>query len=396
MTSCRLPSLQPDCLRATALAVLALFLGLSGAARSASLPTDLVPGPTSLTLKTPYAKHWVWVNDFVFPHMADGQAYLIDADSGRYLGTLSTGYSFARIVPTADGKLIYSPETYFSRGTRGTRTDVVTVYDGATLAPVAEIAIPAKRASNMPAMGNAVLTDDERFLLVFNFNPASSVSVVDTTTRQFIGEVETPGCALIYPTGPRSFFTLCGDGGALVTQLDDKGGVASQTRTQPLFDVDHDPVTEKGVRLGDTWYFVTFAGRIVPFHATRSTVTPGEPWWLTTAAERQQGWRPGGLQQLAVHAGRNRLYSIMHQGTADTHKDPGKAIWAFDVGSHRRVQTIRAPGYVSSIQLSPDATPLLYGAFLEGGDFYVFDGLTGKLRRRIDHLGTTPTLIVTP
>jgi len=33
----------------------------------------------------PASKHWVWVNDFVFPHMADGMAYLIDGDSGRYL-----------------------------------------------------------------------------------------------------------------------------------------------------------------------------------------------------------------------------------------------------------------------------------------------------------------------
>jgi methylamine dehydrogenase heavy chain len=396
MTPCGQPRNQPVRASVTALACLAVAAGFSGAALAANLPTDLVPGPTTLTLKTPYAKHWVWVNDFVFPHMADGMAYLVDGDSGRYLGTLSTGYSFARIVPTADGKLIYSPETYFSRGTRGMRTDVVTVYDGATLAPVAEIAIPAKRASNMPAMGNAVLTDDERFLLVFNFNPASSVTVVDTTTRQFVGEVETPGCALIYPTGPRSFFTLCGDGGALVTQLDEKGGVASQSRTAPLFDIDHDPVTEKGVRLGDIWYFVTFAGRIVPLHATRAGVTPGEAWWLTTAAERQQGWRPGGLQQLAVHAGQNRLYSIMHQGPVETHKDPGKAIWAYDLASHRRVQTIRAPGYVTSIQLSADARPLLYGAFIEGGDFFVFDAVSGRLARRVDHLGTTPTLIVNP
>ena len=58
----------------------------------------------------------------------------------------------------------------------------------------------------MPMMANSELTDDERFLLIYNFNPAQSVTVVDTKTRKFVGEIETAGCALVYPTGPRSFF----------------------------------------------------------------------------------------------------------------------------------------------------------------------------------------------
>jgi len=119
--------------------------------------------PEVATLAVPASKHWVWVNDFVFPHMADGMAYLIDGDSGRYLGTLSTGYSFAHVLLSRDGKLIYSPETYFSRGTRGTRTDVVTLYDAGTLKVSGEITIPPKRASNVPMIANSVLTDDDRF-----------------------------------------------------------------------------------------------------------------------------------------------------------------------------------------------------------------------------------------
>ena len=130
---------------------LLLCISLAGSAY-ADLPSDTESGPQMATLQVPPPKHWVWVNDFVFPHMADGMAYLIDGDSGRYLGTLSTGYGFARVVLPRDGKLIYSPETYFSRGTRGKRTDVVTMYDPGTLKPVGEIPIPAKRSSNMPMM----------------------------------------------------------------------------------------------------------------------------------------------------------------------------------------------------------------------------------------------------
>ena len=99
----------------------------------ADLPSDSERGPQVATLPVPASKHWVWVNDFVFPHMADGMAYLVDGDTGRYLGTLSTGYGYSHLLLSRDGKLIYSPETYFSHGTRGKRTDVVTLYDPATL-----------------------------------------------------------------------------------------------------------------------------------------------------------------------------------------------------------------------------------------------------------------------
>jgi methylamine dehydrogenase heavy chain len=376
----------------TSLAVLLSFFAAT--TTRAQLPSD--SGPTSATLQVPPAKHWVWINDFVLPHVADGMAYLIDADAGRFLGMLSTGQSFMRLVLPRDGKVIYSPETYFSRGTRGTRTDVVTIYDAATLGVVTEIPIPPKRGSNLPAMANSVLTDDDRFLLIWNFNLASSVSVVDTATRKFVGEVETPGCALVYPTGPRRFFSVCGDGSALVVELDDTGAVTKQSRTDRLFDVDHDPVTEKPVRVGDTWYFVSFDGQIYPVHSGDAGLTVGDRWSLTTAVERKQGWRPGGMQQLAVHSGQNRLYAIMHQGGRDTHKDPGKDVWVYDLATKQRVLKIAIRDYASSIQLSADSEPLLYSIFIGSNKLDVYDPRTGKLRRTVENVGTTPTLLVTP
>jgi len=39
---------------------------------------------------------------------------------------------------------------------------------------------------------------------------------------------------LVYPTGPRSFFSVCGDGSLSLVELDD-GGAAHQMRTEPLF-----------------------------------------------------------------------------------------------------------------------------------------------------------------
>ena len=376
---------------ANALVLCALLAGSAGA----ELPSDSAHGPQVATLPVPASKHWVWVNDFVFPHMADGMAYLIDGDSGRYLGTLSTGYSFTHVLLSRDGKLIYSPETYFSRGTRGKRTDVVTLYDAATLKVAGEIAIPAKRSSNMPMISNQVLTDDDRFLLIYNFNPAQSVTLVDTKLRKFVREIETPGCALIYPTGPRSFFSVCGDGSLLLVDLDD-GGAARQKRTKPLFNMAEDPVTEKAVRIGSVWYFVSFAGRVYPLQAGAQQATMEPTWWLTSEAERKAGWRPGGLQQLAVNQQKSRLYAIMHRGGVETHKDPGKDVWVFDVSTRQRVQQFVLKSLASSIQLSSDAQPLLYSIFIDATDLDIYDAATGKLLRSVDHVGTTPTIMVTP
>ena len=145
------------------------------------------------------------------------------ADAGRFVGELDTGFGSMRVVPSLDGRVIYSPETYFSRGTRGERTDVISLYDPAHLSFISEIQIPPKRSSNLPMMANAQLTDDGRFLMVYNFNPGQSITVVDTQTRKFVGEIESSGCALIYPTGNRSFFSICADGALLNTVIDDTG-----------------------------------------------------------------------------------------------------------------------------------------------------------------------------
>jgi len=376
---------------AASLALSMLSPGPSGA----TLPSDLDKPPASVKLANPPPKHWVWVNDFVFPHMSDGMAHLLDGDTGRYLGMLSTGYS-ARIVLPRDGRVIYSPETYFSRGTRGERTDVVTIYDGATLNVTGEIAIPPKRASNTPNMGSSVLTDDDRFLVIYNFTPAQSLTVVDTTKRSFAGEIEIPGCALVFPTGARSFFSMCADGSLLTTEIDDAGKVVKQSRSAVLFDVDHDPVTEKPARIGDTWYFVTYAGCIYPVRIGKSGPELAERWWLSTKAERAQGWRPGGLQQLAIHRGLNRLYAVVHQGPVGTHKDPGKTLWIYDLATRKRVQVMQLRHLATSVELSKDDHPLLYTAFADSSIIDVYDPVSGQLLRSIPNVGTTPTLLVTP
>src|SRR5262245_40864492 len=227
----RRAGMDSSCSRVSRLAYAALACALCalGTSRAlAELPTDPL-----VAAKVPERgnAHWLWLNDFAFAHLPDGRAYLVDADQGRMLGVLSTGFNYVGVLIPRDGSVIYSPETYFSRGTRGTRTDVITLYDPANLAPITEIVIPSKRASALPMQALQTLTDDDRFLLIYNFTPAQSVSVVDTRARKFVGELDTAGCGLIYPTGPRSFFSICSDGGFLSVTLDEGGKIARQSHS---------------------------------------------------------------------------------------------------------------------------------------------------------------------
>jgi len=378
---------------AFAAALLTCEMQASSAAAAAFVPDDA--GKVASLPVTP-SPHWVWVNDIDLPHLVDGRAMLVDGDSGRFLGSLSTGFSFERLVISQDGKVIFSPEAYFSRGSRGTRTDVVTLYDPVHLAPLGEIPIPAKRSSNFPTMANAELTDDGRFLLIYNFTPAQSITVVNTQSRQFVGEIETPGCALVYPTGARSFFSICADGTLLDVRLNDAGAAVSSQRTAPMFDTQHDPVAERSVRLGDTWLFVSYGGVVYPIVIQKSAPTRGSPWSLLTAADRAQHWRPGGVQELAVHSAQNRLFVIMHQGGLETHKDDGKDVWVYDLVRHARLQSIPLKMPAGSIQVTRDSKPLLFSTSGENGTLGVYDAMSGEFLRSVEGVATTPTLLIKP
>ena len=379
--------------RAWAGAALAVAACVCGPRGWAQLPAEPAGAVEQLTQPTP---HWVWVNDMAFFAFPDGKAFLVDGDSGKMLGMLSTGYSFTSVLIPKTGAVIYAPEIYFSRGTRGTRTDVVTIYDATRLEPVGEIEIPPKRASLMPMPGAQALTDDDRFLLIYNFTPSQSVTVVDTQARKFVGEIEIAGCALVYPIGPRRFFSICGDGALLETTLTDAGTLAHHERTAAFIDVLKDPLSEKGVRRGDTWLFASFEGLLHPLRVTAAGVQPQPPWPLFTPQELAQHWRTGGLQHLALHEARGRLFAIVHQGGTETHKDLGEQIWVFDLASHRKVQIIAARNKVGSIQVSKDSAPLLFACSIESNRLDIYDAASGKFLRTVESLGQTPTMLVLP
>jgi methylamine dehydrogenase heavy chain len=382
---------------------------------------------TVLTLPEQPGPHWFWLSDVVLHRTA-----LFDADSGRLLGTItsgSPGVGFA-ILPhrSPDAHEIYLAESYFSRGVRGERTDVVTVYDGRTLAPLQEIGIPPKRAEYFPGNASSALSDDGRFLAVFNLTPMTSLSIVDVRARRFVAEVPTPGCSLVYAAGPRRFFMLCANGEALVVTLDD-AGTASVARTARFFDAQQDPLTEKAVRHANEWLFVSFDGMVQPLDVSGDTVTPGERWPLFDDADRTASWRIGGGQLLALHGPTGRLYALVHQGGPDTHKAPGTEVWVYDLGSRRRVQRIPLlnplvsfigqlasldpahtggsvsrwflgrvmpnPG-VERILVTQDANPVLVASASLPPTVTIHDAMTGAVVREVSEPGLAGALLTAP
>ncbi len=356
----------------------------------------LMERPTVAQLDVADSAHWVWLNDIAFFNLASGRAVLADADSGRVLGHLSTGVMAGKLEIPRDYSMIYSVETHYSRTTRGERTDIVAYYDPATLSPVAEVVLPPKRHSGLTSQGFSGLTDDDRFLLVYNFTPAQSVTVVDLAGQAVAGEVRTPGCSLVFPVSGRRFGMLCGDGSMLVITLDEQGQEASRAFSPKFFDPLVDPVTEKGVRHGDTWSFASFRGMLHSLDLSEGAGKALSPWSLVGEAERAASWRPGGHIHLAYSAALDRLYSVMHQGGEDTHKVHGEEVWVYDLSERRRVDTIHLQHHAGSLAVTADEEPLLIAFILEESDLHVYDARSGEFQRTIaGPIMATPTMVHT-
>lgn len=357
----------------------------------ATLATEDV---TMVELKDRMPPHWLVVNDVVFTHLIDGRAYIVDADKGDFLGTVPAGHSHAGIQFSPDGANLLVPATFFSRGSRGERTDVVTWFALKDLMPGPEVVIPPKRVQALPLLSSIPLSDDGRFMLIYNFTPEQTMTVVDAMAKTVVGEFETPGCALAHMTGPRSFMMQCADGSLQSAALDESGKITLGATTQPLFDRE-DPATDKPVRVSTSrWLFITFAGAVTEIDNASSTPTPGARWKLTGPGE--DAWRPGGLQPYTFHAPSGLLYVLMHEGGPGTHKHPGTEIWVFNVASKQRVARLPIETPSTAIEISKDAAPLLYTALFGSGTVVVRKPADASVLRKIEGLGNDISILQAP
>jgi methylamine dehydrogenase heavy chain len=405
----------------------ALLLTLALTGLSVAGPEPETVGRVAVLPEQP-GPHWFWLSDVLLHRTA-----LFDADTGRLLGQLSSGTAGVGFVIaplfSPDHHEIYLAETYYARGVRGDRTDVVTVYDARTLQPLDEIGIPPRRAEYFPGNAANALSDDARFLAVFNLTPVTSLSIVDVKARRLVTEVGTPGCSLVFAGGSRRFFMLCANGAALTVTLDEAGGDARVERTEPFFDPQSDPVTEKAVRRGNEWLFASFAGVVHPVDVSGERLRFGETWSLLDDAARRDGWRIGGAQHLAVHGPSGRLFALMHRGGEDTHKQSGTEVWVYDLATHGRVQRIpmanpvasfvgqqleqsgqdRAAGFtrwllsnatpnlgVDRILVTQDDRPVLVAAASMPPTVTIHDATTGAVVREVPEPGIAESLLFAP
>src|SRR5947207_169195 len=116
----------------------ALALAAPFAAPAADFPQPLPvePIPRVLSLPPAYPDTWAFINTVYGVELIDTAAKAPDHVRGQ-LGASP----FPSLIPARSRPEVYVAETFYSRGTRGVRTDVVTIYDTRTLTPTGEIVL---------------------------------------------------------------------------------------------------------------------------------------------------------------------------------------------------------------------------------------------------------------
>jgi methylamine dehydrogenase heavy chain len=360
---------------ATSIAMLACAAVAIAADFPAPLPAETIPKVQTLPPK--YPTGWAFLN-----YSGDRiELRNVGNDSREVKGELQAHDSATLLVSDQRPEL-YVIDTVWSRGARGARTDFITIYDKQTLNVAGEIVLPGGKRALITAMeGLTAFTDEQRMELVFNFTPASSVTVVDLVSRKVLGEVEIPGCSLVYPTGSRGFSTLCASGTLLSVKLDAAGAVAGRAESKAFNPLDTDPLFTQSALVGGIRYFPSLHGRVQPIDMRADEVKILPDWPLLTPAEVAAAWRPSGWQ-LASSDESKLLYVLMqpnaHEGS---HKDPATEVWVYNVATKSRVRRLRLARPGSSIALTHGSEPQLLVQAGERLDVY---DLQGVLLRSMD------------
>ena len=376
--------------------LVAAGLGLAvGIANAAGTPPPLAKETLDVTRLPPPGPHWAYVLDFAISNETDARIFIYDGDRYVHLGQIDAGY-YPSVALGADGKTTADATTYWSRGWHGTRTDVVEFTDNTTLNYTHEIVLPSKRMTGPPSAFGAAYSSDQHFLYIANLTPATSLTVVDVGKRSVAGEIDTDGCVLAIPSGPRRVSSLCENGRLLTVTVDDAGHEVGRSLSAPFFNADKDPIFVQGTPSGSQVLFVSFLGDVYGVDLAAAEPKFAPVWPLVSATERGH-WRPSGNQVVAFHPKLGRLFVPMHRGGEGGHKTGGTEIWGFDTRSHARIA--RWPvdshrfGAVVAVQISSDDKPLLF-ALTENSTLLVIDPETGHIKHAEEKVGQSAWYLV--
>ncbi len=384
----------------TSLVASALSLLVSGqlAAQEVPPPLEIEPMGIIKTLPERYPEHWFLVHDATFFHMLDGRVVVMDTEAEtqaeQFKGSLGVSF-IGGVHESAYRSEIYVIESFNTRGPRGQRTDVLTIWDKATLTVLGEVVYPKpKRYQGMPQRYSIQTINEGNWVIIANFSPATSVTVVDVNKREIINEVATPGCVLAFPTGKRGFSSLCADGRMMSVQLDADGQISLQERGEPFFNSDDTPIFERPAMIDGVAYFPSFESLVHPVDMTGDKAIPGEAWSLVTEEERAQNWRPGGIG-IVTEDKIGRFYVLMHpDGKDGTQGHGGSEVWVFDPAKKERVLRIALQEWGLSLAASRGDNPLLMVTNPVDMSLEMYNALNGEFIRKISDMGTeTPLLL---
>ena len=368
-------------------AILMVVMGRVGPGALAQMP----PNEQVTVLQLPaYSPHWIATMTPLSGSIMMTPIVLIDGDTQKVLGNLSGGLA-AMFAPSPDHKFFYLADTFYSRGTQGDRTDVLSIYDATHLSRIGEIPITSKRQLALADPSSMGVTPDGRFVLLLNLTPATSVTAVDLDGKKVAGEIQTPGCSEILILGDRQFASVCADGSMLTTDFDDSAKTTAQKRTaKPFFDVEKDPVFQLPAMIDKKAYFVSYHGMVYPMDLGASPAEPAEAWSMLSDAEKKEGWRPGGWQPVAGYAPGHLIFVLMHQGGEWTQKSAGPEVWVYDVNDHKRVARIPMPLQSNAIKVSQDDNPLLFALVTSESKLQIFSALKGRYLGTVNEVSQHP------
>lgn len=386
------------------LITLALALVASGSSLAAAAPAPYPkplaeePMPAVKPLPATWPKSWVLISDLNFNAILDGRVVVVDtASPNQPFKALIRAAQFGNLLVSPETGRIYTAETFYSRLTRGTRTDAITTWDMTTLKPTGEIVLPGgKRQQSVIYPNLFQFTNGQKWALVANFTPAQSVSVVALDTGKILNDIDLPGCSQIYPTGQRGFSSLCADGTMFSVSLDEAGKVATSTTLKGVQDIDNQALFSMPATIGMTTWFIGQRGLVQGFDLSGpvAKLIPGA-FSVGTADGAAPEWRPSGWQVINADAA-GHLYVLMNpNGKEGSHKDGGTEVWVFDPMAKTRLARIALHGQSVAIAVTREDRPHLVAARGDGV-IDIYDAGTGAFAHTLGASVAYNPIVITP
>ena len=301
-----------------------------------------------------------------------GAVTILSADDLSYKGNYATGMT-AQFFLGPDATVGYAASAFPERITYGPVKAYLQKFDVSTLKTIEEVELPPILAETMAQQPALVISPDGKWAFAQNATPATSVTVVDLKTGTVASEIPNPGCWGIYlaPKGLK-FSSLCGDGSVLTVKLNSKGKLADQAYSDPIFDVDGDPLFVHSQRIDGNLVFSTFDGEFVVVSDEGKTAKVLDSWSYTDGIEGD--WAPGGYEIMAYSEPNGVMFVTMHSGASEgSHKDGSEELWAIDMKAKKVLYRSYAE-HMTHVAVTGDAeAPVLFGVDGHEGTVYRYE-----------------------